>query len=343
MYLLNNIKKNGLRVGAPFLYWSGYFDRILEKSQDRSFILMYHRVVNDQFQDNANIGIGIEHFEDQVRYIKNKMHPIAMRDLVGMIASGDSLPPKAVAITFDDGYSDVYDHAFPILNNYRVPATLFVTTGYISTSKILWLDQVREIVFNARNDKIFPSEFSEFWISSDGDSKRGVLSLGRGREAAYDRVIEWFKEMDSALVNRAVEKLRMILNSGDGNVERHTLATWEQVKEMSDYGIEIGTHTVNHFILGRLSEDELKYELRESKRVIEKNTGKEAQGLAIPYGQSIHFNEKVIQTAKNMGFRYVCTAITGSVFSISDVFLLKRISLPNSQLPIALWKICKYA
>jgi peptidoglycan/xylan/chitin deacetylase (PgdA/CDA1 family) len=114
---------------------------------------MYHRVNGGNGVDGLNVDV----FREQLRMIKKDFHPMALDDLVKAGERG-TLPDNAVALTFDDGYRDFYEHAFPLLEEMGLPATLFVTTGFVSGELWLWPDQLKYVLENTNQKYLNLSE-----------------------------------------------------------------------------------------------------------------------------------------------------------------------------------------
>src|SRR5438477_1528660 len=102
-------------------------------------VLAYHKVSPDPhpfFEPDHPTA-----FEQHMRFLSRCYRVMPLMELVERNRRGD-IPHRAVAITFDDGYRDNYQYAFPILKKYGLPATIFVTTGAIETGKLLWHDRI---------------------------------------------------------------------------------------------------------------------------------------------------------------------------------------------------------
>ncbi|MBI3813684.1 MAG: polysaccharide deacetylase family protein, partial [Nitrospinae bacterium] len=103
--------------------------------------------------------------------------------------------------------------------------------------------------------------------------------------------------------------------------------SWDDIQEMANNNILIGSHTISHPALSNLSDDEIERELRESKEIIEKHTGKEARLFSYPYGGRGFFDERVKEILKECGYRCGCSTIYGINDFKSDLFELKRIPI----------------
>ena len=100
----------------------------------KALIICYHCVKDEAFPHLRPAKVA--DFENQMRYLSKKYNPISLERMAQHIQNEMSLPSKAVAVTFDDGYQDNYENAYPILKKYHIPATFFLTTSFIGTGEI---------------------------------------------------------------------------------------------------------------------------------------------------------------------------------------------------------------
>ncbi len=173
---------------------------------------------------------------------------------------------RPLIITFDDGYIDNYDNVFPILNEVGIPAVFFVTTDYIDGDSIPWWD---EICFYGGEE-----QYSLHKIKSASDEERL-------------RMLEELRSMDHYPQN---DKLMM---------------NWSDVCELADAGMEIGSHTVSHPILRNIQDiKKVKFEIAESKRMIEKNIGREIISFSYPVGRKSSADNDIVEIVRNAGYKY---------------------------------------
>jgi len=100
----------------------------------KALVIFYHCV-----KDEANSYLRptkVADFERQMRYLSKTYSPISLERVAQHVRDGTSLPPRAIAVTFDDGYRDNYENAYPVLREYSIPATVFLATGFIGTGEI---------------------------------------------------------------------------------------------------------------------------------------------------------------------------------------------------------------
>ena len=118
------------------------------------------------------------------------MYPVSVYDLVRCIMNKKELPLNAVAITFDDGYEDNYRKAYPILKKYNIPATIFLTTGYIGTSKIFWWDMLGEIIKKSAAPFVDMNIFKEFVNAVNKDDKETAAKIAAEVSANHEEFFE---------------------------------------------------------------------------------------------------------------------------------------------------------
>ena len=135
-------------------------------------IIMYHRFAIDD--DGRKMGVAT--FERQVKLLKKNFFLISVSSLGRMIQNGQSVPANTAVITIDDGYVDFYNYAFPILRRYGVPATFYVTTGFVDREVWLWPDVVEYIIGNTRKHRwsIEMNGRERCFELSEGTEKRQV-------------------------------------------------------------------------------------------------------------------------------------------------------------------------
>jgi peptidoglycan/xylan/chitin deacetylase (PgdA/CDA1 family) len=254
-------------------------------------------------------------FENQMRFLKEYYNVLPLVEIVERCRHGD-LPARAVAITFDDGYRDNYDYAFPILKKYGLPATVFAATGALGGGQTLWHDRI----FDA-----FRFASVHHAVLNDEGSMELILESGPAQARSLELVLNRVRSLYGESQLRFVERLEQILQPVfPANYLRPQMLSWDQVREMSRAGIAFGSHTVTHPVLSRVSRDAVRWELHESKRQLEEQLRMPIVSFAYPNGRTADFNEEVKDVLKECG--YVCAVTTerGINRLHSDPFELRR-------------------
>lgn len=216
--------------------------------QDAGRILCYHNVVAE---DEAGIGgAGLhmprEKFERQMRWLKDYFSIIPLSEFVTRLHRGASLRSTA-AIAFDDGYNGVFEHAGPILQELRIPATVFVVADAAGRSRGFWWDRVEVIAATTKKRH-------ERWLTDL-----------RGDESAIRAEVPSTYEYMLPFAFRA--------------------AGWDRICQWLERGLEIGVHSASHRSLPTLTDVELDQEVKTSRDVIANATGTRPQCFAYPYGR----------------------------------------------------------
>lgn len=208
-------------------------------------ILMYHSVNPNALSKN-HLAVSVEAFERQMHFLKSHHYNVmTLKSITALIKAKKDFLLRTVAITFDDGYKDVYTYAFPILKKYNLPATIFII----------------------------------------------VNEVGR---LQGDRL------------------------------------SWDEIKEMQASGIiVIGSHAMGPEPLINLkSEKEIKYEIFESKKVLEQNLGSQVEAFSYPEGR---FNDKIKEFVIAAGYKLAVTTNPGKKFPNDDIFSLKRLRISSTS------------
>jgi len=274
---------------------------------DQQIILMYHKV-SDRYSDYFT-SLKVKVFEKQIRFLHRFYSIVSLEDLFH--AKAASSKKTRIAITFDDGYHCIYKHAYPILKKLAIPATIFIAAGLIENNLPVWTDLVD---YCSKNKERLCLEFPD---------KNTLKTLPNTQR------LEVLKEMveGTSLPANIQSALQM--------------CSWNEIREMSENNISFGGHTMTHPILSKVSLEQARYEIQESKKIIETRMDRPINTFAYPNGQPDDFNAEIKQIVKDTGYRLACTTIFGKNYQKTDPYELKRIyTSGNSILKFALrlWK-----
>jgi peptidoglycan/xylan/chitin deacetylase (PgdA/CDA1 family) len=300
-----------LRFAKPIAFCanhSGFLD-LYRYIKNNIIILCYHRV--GPYARKSPMWLSAEEFEKQLIFLKGSYEIVSMYELMQYIKE-KPIKKKLAAVTFDDGYKDNYIYAFPILRKYKIPATFFLTSGHIGTDNLLWFDKIEYVVINTKLKEIDVDYF-------------GKIILGNRLQKAIE-IIEKLKQIPEDDKNKLIENIiKVSLVEIPKNYGKNTILSWDEVKIMSESGIDFGSHTVTHPILKNMSLDQIKYEISWSKKTIESKIGKAIYGFSYPNGTVNDFDKQISSIVKNIGFEYAVTMIQKMVFPQSDLYELGRL------------------
>ena len=266
-------------------------------------ILGYHTIEAPYFMQRV-LGIGArrQDFEDQIRYVADHFTVVSMDELLRAVSDDTMLPSNAVMITFDDGYADLYHDALPILKEYNLPATVFLVTECISNRRSIWVNRLYYWL-DCTHDQTFTVQITEtdtlsLNLSQQPIRRKSVLeltaALKRMSPAARDDTMDQIAD---------TLKIDATLDPSD----ELPMLTWQQVKELADNGIEIGSHSHTHPIMSHCSDRDCLHELTASKEIIEMQIGRPCRTVAYPNGQPDDYNEATMKAVRSAGYEAAFT------------------------------------
>lgn len=282
-------------------------------------ILMYHR-----FSRLPKKGyVGADEFEWQVRYIAEHFNPVTVSEIASSLYGTQKLPRKSIAITVDDGYRDFYSIAWPILRKYGVPATFYVTTGFVNGELWLWPDQLRYLLEKAPGAQ-GRHDFGLFSIETP--------IMADDFEGEFWRINQILLKADNS------EKLECLAALAQGwEVElpgcapgRFQSVSWAQLKEMQSEGLEVGGHTVTHPSLGRVSGDQASKEILGCAEALTQNLGGAPRSFCYPNGTPDDFVGDQVQFVREAGFSCAVVAFADSREHIQR-YAMRRHSSSSDQ------------
>jgi peptidoglycan/xylan/chitin deacetylase (PgdA/CDA1 family) len=274
-------------------------------------ILTYHKISpeSDEFFPALDPGL----FELQLKFMKKSYQVFDLEELVER-ARVDEIPERAVAITFDDGYEDNYRHAFPLLTRHGLPATIFLATEAIGNNAILWHDRIFDAFRYATISQVFLKSCN----------CRLDLQTKETAAACMKDVLRQARQLSSASRYKLLDDLEHSLRPNIPANTHMRMLTWQQAREMQSTGIRFGSHTVSHPILSRLSPEEMRKEVAESKKQLEDQLGVSAKCFAYPNGQPADYNETTKALIRESGYCCAVTTTGGFNTAFQDPFELRR-------------------
>jgi peptidoglycan/xylan/chitin deacetylase (PgdA/CDA1 family) len=226
-----------------------------------------------------------------------------------------TLPARAAAITFDDGYADNHDVALPILLRHGLSATFFVTTGFLDGGR-MWNDTVIECV------RLSPeSRLNLKCLGIDGIEELDIDDWAKKR-TAMGRLLRAIKYLSPQERDTAV---RQIAESSRASLPRGQMMHSAQVRALRDGGMQVGAHTLTHPILAGLSRDQARAEILGSKQVLEELLSEPVLSFAYPNGKpDVDYTAETVQLAHEAGFDLAVSTAWGAADQTVDVMQVPR-------------------
>lgn len=284
---------------SPLVRFAGSFggyqlSRLMTAKHPR--ILMYHR-----FSRNVEPGhLDAAMFEWQVQHIAKNYIPVTVSELAEELYVKQRRPRNRIAITIDDGYEDFYEIAWPILKKYSVPATFYVTTGFVSGDIWLWPDQLRFLLAHSP-DSVGRHDFNIARIDTPIPNEKF--------ESEYWRLNQLMLQADNADKILCLNEMAAAWDIDLPNIppKEYRAVTWDQLQEMQSEGLEVGGHTVSHPSLARVSMEEAKSEILGCAEILRQKLGGSPRSFCYPNGTVDDFVGGQVSFIKDAGFS--CAAV----------------------------------
>ena len=322
-------KRFAKRLLARGLARTGCWHAVLRAwaRRETSVVLTYHRVLEkwDPTLDYSQPGmvVTVPTFERQLAFLHRHFEIVALGALLNGEGSRRVASRPRCVITFDDGWRDNYDLALPILRRRGIPATIFLTTDFIGTERAFWhtvlislllLDELRPFLQGGVPFGGYPAAVRE-------GLRRCAGPTPESHAAAVDDLIETLKascgeDQIHAFVDALADAARLRRPLFPG---RRFFLDWEQVREMAAGGFEIGSHGCSHRIMTRLSLDEVRRELADSRAEIERRLGRTVTHFAFPNENA---TEVLLGLAAGAGYRTAC--VGGDAGTSPGIHALRR-------------------
>jgi len=270
-------------------------------------------------------------FEAHIEYLSREFAVLSLEDLVQMWHA-DRLDHRRsyCVITFDDGWRDNYRYAFPVLKKHGLPATIFLATDYIGTSRWFWPDQVKFLLEQSSEQmtvkqrrKVLATVVRETREIDDSSAEKLCAQHESDDPIDSDALIEGCKRLNLEVIQQFVEKLSRALRVDLPS--RRVLLDWEEVRIMADQGVTFGSHSCSHRIMTQIPLEEAKKEMVESRQAMLLHGIKPVPVFCYPNGNC---DQSLKALARDNGY----VAAVGCEIGLEghrpdDHFALKRISL----------------
>jgi peptidoglycan/xylan/chitin deacetylase (PgdA/CDA1 family) len=289
---------------------AGRITGLNEVNDPKFAIICYHRVGNGGVPFYSTLDPRV--FEAQIRFLSSAYRIVSLDDLCDELDGGGPRS-QAVAITFDDGYRDVYANAYPVLRRYGVPATVYLTGSAIESGQISWYDRIFALAMFCRSDILELDGVGSF-----------NLSTRESRLHAATKIVTRLRGYPNRLRIAACTALEKQAKPPRPETANRML-TWAQIREMQESGISFGAHTMDHPVVSRLASSERWHELAESKRLLEERLQRPAKHFAFPFGTPADIDPETCSLLPRCGYRSAVSTVWGVNTPQTQRFLLRRI------------------
>lgn len=284
-------------------------------------ILLYHGVTDRKnfpgIENYRQKHIPVEEFDWQLRFLKNHFRIVPLDNLIGKLSLSGRKARGMAAITFDDGYRNIFRVAWPLLQKYNLPFTIFFSTDFVDKKEPLWVDRLEYAINFCKSKELETASRQEKMRKDDGIRNHAKLIQDEKMRKIIQEVVE---NCGADLKNRLLEE------------PDYAPLEWQEIRQMLDSGLaKVGCHTKTHAIATRLSLSEFYEEVLRSKRLIEERTASPCFYFAYPNGQPGDFSEQTASVLAGSGFKAAFTTEAKFVGRKTENLAIPRFTMDETE------------
>jgi peptidoglycan/xylan/chitin deacetylase (PgdA/CDA1 family) len=297
------------RLALHAMRGCGLFSLARFMSAKKPRILMYHSFSGSKTQPGA---LNNQAIRSQFNYLQRHYRVVPLLQIAGQVASGKPQESHSVALTIDDGRRDFYECMFPLLKEFKFPATFFVVSSFIRGEDWIWTDKV-------------------LWLSQQPKPPAALVP---------EKLDEVFRSLNTMRPEVRNAQIQAVAASAGITLPvqappKFAPCSWSELREMTESGlVDIGSHTVTHPILSSITDEESWEELSESRRQIEEGLGRNPNSFCFPNGMPGDFRPSQVQQIADAGYRCSVVASFGMVDNGADPFRLPRLGMGSKSEPV---------
>lgn len=305
---------------------SGILKHIQNITPQSVAVLRYHSVLDRPTDFEKSIGTGIIHSSDQfnaqMELLARKYNPVSLDDVLSFLEGGRKLPPRAVAVTFDDGFVDNYEIAKPILDHYGIPAAFYIAVSSIESPFPPWYIRLRHAFYTSTESSWFDQVCKKKYLLTDGFTRNDALV----------RACQQCAPLAGRAQDLAVAELETQLQVEAYKPDPGLMLTWDQIRRIQSAGHIIGSHTLTHPNMAYVADlDILKHEMISSKEQIERHIGAPVIHFSYPSPMlEPHWSDHTIDVCKMAGYLTATTCTSGKVVQGDNPLAIKRMWVPDT-------------
>lgn len=300
------------------------------KENNDFLILMYHRIIEKRASEaflQGGMYVDPSTFGRHIRFLKDNFNIISLADVsrIGDLNNNVGNNKSFCVLTFDDGWNDFYENAYPVLKSNNVSATVFLSTDFIGTKEQFWTEKLAYILSemekfgkNARNTK----KSSNYMVNA-------IESMQGSIEHRIEKAVEELKILPAEEIDPVLKELAE-RRRGDPAMQGKSFLSWEEAREMRKSGIVFfGSHTKSHRILNTASEDVIRDELIQSKKKLIEEGVVSPSFIPFAYPNG-NYTRRIAEMVEQAGYSLAVTTERGwnrAADGEKELFQLRRIGV----------------
>jgi peptidoglycan/xylan/chitin deacetylase (PgdA/CDA1 family) len=291
-------------------------------SDDRFVIFLLHGVISENTYSVRNYThkhLELDYFVGFLKSIQDAGgQPISMTQIAESHLTGEKLPDKSFAITFDDGFLNNLTVAAPVLEELSIPATFYLTSDFIDSNRMSWIDRIEWALEETRQGKLdLPWETGCEFESQD--EKIDLLDEIRAN-------VKVNAALSGDDIASGIQEQLGLPQTSETDDQLDKKMNWTQVRKLASSPIfDVGGHTHTHAILALLPTEEMEQEIDLSIKLLQEKTGIVSRHYSYPEGMAHCYSPSVIETLKKRNIDICPTAIDGDNDIKTDLFHLRRV------------------
>lgn len=304
---------------------------------------MYHRI-GPESTDPWSLNVQPEHLVEHLEILRRDYRVVQLRQLLGELRTG-ALQPHTVAVTFDDGYANNLHAAAPLLESAEVPATVFVTSGFLAMKQECWWDILEQLLLHPGSlpptldliltNNSFHYELNDAQEYSEAEARRfrhwrAWEKAPTPRHALYRSLYTILHTSASAERNTLLDILVEWADAEPICRPSHRMLAAEELQFLARKStVDIGAHTVTHQSLAKIPIEDQLYEVSESRKYLEELLNTPIDSFSYPHGGEQDISATASALVRECGFIGACSTSLGALQADSDPFLLPRVHVED--------------
>jgi peptidoglycan/xylan/chitin deacetylase (PgdA/CDA1 family) len=338
-----------LKVALNALHFTGA-DRLMAPfTSGVGVIFMLHRVCPQRpegFGPNRILEVTPEFLDETIALVvESGFDVISLDEVHARVSEGDFDRPFA-SFTFDDGYRDNRDHAYPIFRRHGLPFAIYVPADFADGTGDLWWLKLEMAIAAA----------SMIDIRIDGIATRFEATTVSQKDAAFDRIYWWLRSLPELEARQIVEDLCRLNGVDASGLCRELIMNWDEIRDLaSDPLVTIGAHTRRHLALAKLTRPEARLEMVESIARLEHELSRPIRHFSFPYGDETSAGPREFELARELGLdtavttqkNLIHTKHTGALTGLPRVSLngdyqsTRFVKVLLTGAPFAFWNVAR--
>ncbi len=273
--------------------------------EHRAAILCFHNVVDHRPDPEVEADVlHVDRFRGLLRVLRRSFNVVSLAEIVAAVRDRAPLPPRAIAITFDDGYVTNHTVAAPVLDEFHMPWSSFLPAKLVDSAGRQWIDDLYLLIHRGSRRRIeFRWDDREFAFDLD-------TAVGR-REAVFT-IREACRYLPETLRQERMSRVFGLYSRDELETLRDRFRdfaplTWSQARALQAGGVDVGSHSLSHIALGPQPAEVIRHELTAARALLRKHLGDHSPHFSYPYGRQASFSPETERQLIAMGYHCAVT------------------------------------